>query len=68
MATKLFDNPIVRTAEQQAQTYRQQAEIAAIRLAAIIEFSDDAIIGKDLNDILTSWNKGAEKIFGYTPR
>jgi PAS domain S-box-containing protein len=47
-------------------TERKQAEIASLRLAAIVEFSDDAIIGKDLNSIITSWNKGAEKIFGYT--
>ena len=47
-------------------TERKQAEIASIRLAAIVESSDDAIIGKDLNSIITSWNKGAEKIFGYT--
>lgn len=47
-------------------TERKRAEIASLRLAAIVEFSDDAIIGKDPNGIIVSWNKGAEKIFGYT--
>jgi PAS domain S-box-containing protein len=49
-------------------TQRKQAELALSRLAAIVEFSDDAIIGKDLKGIITSWNNGAEKIFGYSAR
>ncbi len=68
-------NPVFNLQEQVSQlfgmvldiTERKQTEAVMADLAAIVKFSDDAIIGMTLNGTITSWNLGAQFIYGYTP-
>lgn len=55
----------IREQIELGQATLQTALHASQRLAAIVESSDDAIIGKDLNGVVTSWNPCAERVFGY---
>jgi PAS domain S-box-containing protein len=47
-------------------TKRREAELTALRLGAIVQNSEDAIIGKNLDGIITNWNEGAKRVFGYS--
>jgi PAS domain S-box-containing protein len=66
--TVLFDDfgqPAHRVGVHLDITERKQAEEVRTYLAAIVESSDDAIIGRTLDGVVVSWNPGAEKIYGY---
>ncbi|MFL5237616.1 MAG: PAS domain S-box protein [Rhizomicrobium sp.] len=56
-----------RAEADREELIRKQAAVEArLRLAAIVESSDDAIVGQDVNGIVTDWNEGAERLYGYS--
>ena len=61
-----LDNERLLRAVRTENEKRRVAVLTGSRLAAIVETSEDAILTKDLNGIITSWNQGATELFGYT--
>jgi PAS domain S-box-containing protein len=54
------------TAKRQVEIALHESELRLRWLASIVESSDDAIVSKNLDGIITSWNAGAERVFGYS--
>jgi PAS domain S-box-containing protein len=64
--TRVFPTPDGFSALLEDTTERKQAEEDSLRLAAIVRSSEEAIVGKDLDGIITAWNPAAERLFGFT--
>ena len=63
-ARTVQERAAARIAEQEESL--RDADLAHRRLAAIVESSDDSILGLDMKGVITSWNRGAERLYGYT--
>jgi PAS domain S-box-containing protein len=56
----------IQEAQREAKRAKEALEELRLRLAAVMDFSDDAILTKTLDGVIRSWNAGAQRIFGYT--